>query len=341
MRTRPPHHAGQPRTDRPRAHRRRAILPTAGRAAATMLALAAVVATSGPADADATLHRSGHSTDIYCDTWSDGVTVAAGVSRSEEDGGPVETYAFAAVVGDDETLDWYGEATGIRFADGRIEATLELRDHDDQVQATATLEGTYVIGRAQTFRGRPLRLLGNQHLVRTTTVAPVTVAWTTFDVAGLTAEPPVCDTYDLGRDDILTQPRRLSFPAEEYLLRGPCAADPVSEVLVVPSEGGLSMILLGPDGYVGETNVDPNAPGPQLLRWWPGDGVGDPIDRTLTLSLSSAGTPSTTVVTDKGVTIRTTTRPLDLAFTAGLPGTGTVSTTCGLDRVDRRIVVEE
>ena len=320
------------------AHRRVTAPALAG------LLLAALPITAS--HADAAVKRFEHSTDIYCETATeDGLRIDAGVLRNVSAQG-VETYAFAAVSNAEDTVYAYGEATDIVFEDGRIDATLELVDHDDVAFGSAHLVGSYSVGEGTTMRGRPLKMLGNQYMVQTTTVAPVAVDWQTLEVAdvvlvadGRTLLDPNCDTYDMIRDDVMTAPHRLSFQAEEYTLPEPCSAAPLTEVMVIPSEGGLSLVLFGEDGLVGDANLDVSATGPQPLQWWLPDAE-EPVMSEITVAFDAAGTPRTEVVTEKGQTLRTTIRPLEMSFTAGLPDGTTVSTSCGVEHSTTRIVVE-
>lgn len=107
----------------------------------------------------------------------------------------------------------------------------------------------------------------------------------------------------------------------------------------MPSEGGLSLLFFGADGLVGETNLDVTNTGPQLLQWWL-PGADEPVNAEITVTFDKAGTPHTTVVTEHGRTVRTTTQLLVMSFTAELPDGLTVSGSCGVDQITTRIVVE-
>lgn len=297
------------------------------------------------AQADQAVKRFEHSTDVYCETVVDDLFVSAGVNRNVSDEG-VQTYAFAAVYDEAGTVDASGEVTGIRFADGVVEATVELVDHDDQPYGVAHLAGSYEIGDAQIWRGRPLKLFGNQFLVMTSTFSPVDVTWQTLDVAGVelvrdgaVLAAPGCDGYDLVRDDIQTEPHRSSVEFQGYELTAPCSAGPIEDIQVMGSEGGLSLFLQGPDGALGETNLDVSATTPQHLGWYlPADDSY--VDATITALVTRAGSPVTTTEVQRGSTVRTTVRPMMLAFTAGLPDGSSVSGTCGIAEVTTRFAVE-
>ena len=301
--------------------------------AAVIVGLLLAVLPISTARADQVVKRYEHSTDVYCETSTEGLVVSAGVNRSVSAEG-VQTYAFAAVFNAGGTVDAYGETSDIVFAYGTIAATVEIADHQGVVSGKAHLVGTYTIDESTTMRGRPLKLLGNQYMVQTTTIAPVHVDWQTLEVAGVvlvadgtTVVDPNCDGYDMIREDIITAPHRLSFKAEEYVLSGSCSAGPLTEILIVPSEGGLSLLFFGPDGLVGDTNLDVTDTGPQLVQWWLPDAE-EPVNAEITVAFDEAGTPYTTVVIDKGHTIRTTTQPLLMSFTVGLPDGSTVSGSC-------------
>jgi hypothetical protein len=314
-----------------------------GATAITGLVLA--VLPTAPADADGAVQRLEQSTDVYCATAAGDWTIQAGVNRNVAADG-VQTYAFAAVYDEAGTVDAYGETADIVFEDGHIDATVQLTDHEDVAFGEAHLVGSYVVGESMTTRGRPLKMLGNQYMVQTTTLAPVAVTWDSLDVAGVElvtdgtiVVDPGCDGYDMIRDDIITNPDRLSFPVEEYAVVGSCAAGSLTEISVVPSEGGLSLILFGADGLFGETNLDVTQTGPQLLQWWL-PGAEEPLVAEITVGFDSAGSPRTSVLTEQGQTIRSTVRPLAMTFTAGLPDGTTAAATCDVDHITTRVVVE-
>lgn len=318
------------------AHRRIGATAIAG------LLLAALPLTS--ANADGAAKRLEQSTDIYCQTVSDGLTIEAGVNRNVSSEG-VETYAFAAVY-DEQGSDAYGETTGVVFEDGRIDATVSLVDHDDVPFGEAHLVGSYAVGESETWRGRPLKMIGNQYMVQSTTVAMVSVNWESLDVAGVelvtdgtTVVDPGCDGYDMVRDDILTDPHRLSFPVEEYVMAGECSTDRLSQVIIVPSEGGLNLVLFGEDGLLGETNLNVTETGPQPLQWWLPDAE-EPVAADITVDFQTSGHASTQVTTEQGQTLRTTTRSMTMSFTAGLPDGTVTGGTCAVDHTTSRVVVE-
>jgi len=315
----------------------------------TMLGVAGVVLALLPTasvHADEVFKRYEHSTDIDCETRTeDGWTVSAGVNRNISAEG-LATYAVAEVFSEDGSVDAYGQADDIVFEDGRIEAEVELFDHDDVFFGTAHLVGSYQIGASTVWRGRPLKMLGNQYLVRETTFSPVAVQWQTLNVAGVelvTNGKGVvdfsCDGYDMILNDKFTTPHRLSIPVEEYRMSQPCSPAPLTDVIVVPSEAGLSLVLFGEGGLVGDTSLDVSDPNPQLLLWWL-PGSQEPVYAEITAAFTDNGTPWTEVVTESGRTIRTTAQPLEMAFRTTVPDGSPVSGTCAIDRVTSRVVVE-
>jgi hypothetical protein len=315
----------------------------------TMLGVAGVVLALLPTTsvhADEVFKRHEHSTDIDCETRTeDGWTVSAGVNRNTSSEG-LATYAVAELFSDDGSVDAYGQADGIVFEDGRIEAEVELFDHSDVFVGTAHMVGSYQIGEATVWRGRPLKMLGNQYMVRETTFAPVSVAWQTLEVAGVelvTNGKSVvefsCDGYDMILNDKFTTPHRLSIPVEEYRTSQPCSPAPLTDVIVVPSEAGLSLVLFGEDGLVGDTSLDVSDTNPQLLLWWLPDAQ-EPVYAEITAVFTEDGTPRTEVVTERGRTIRTTAQSFHMEFRTTLPDGSAVSGTCAIDRVTIRVVVE-
>jgi hypothetical protein len=122
-----------------------------------------------------------------------------------------------------------------------------------------------------------------------------------------------------------------------YTLPEECSAPPLDEFLVLDSDAGLSLGFVA-QGFFGETNLDVKDAGPQPVTWLgPNDEV---IETTITATLEAAGTPGTETMVEQGRTVRTTTRPLTVDLTLGLPDRATMSGACRVDQVSVHLATE-
>jgi hypothetical protein len=316
-----------------------------GRATAVGVLALAGLAASVPAAADPVVGRYEDSTNISCTTvLGDGTFIDFGLNHAEGTEG-TNLFAVVEIRSSDDVLLGSGSTDQLVLQDGSASATVDLVDESGEPAGSAVFEGSYEAAADPiVLRGRPLQIEGNLQQVQTTTFTPLAVRWQTVAIGetvlvrgGQTLIDPNCDGYRLIRDDRTTAPHRISVSREGYVLPAECSAPPLDEFLVLDSDAGLSLGFVA-QGFFGETNLDVQNAGPQPVGW---SGPGDEFVRTtISATLQAAGTPSTKTTVERGRTVRTTARPLSLAFTLGLPDGTTMTGACRVDQVSVHVTTE-
>jgi hypothetical protein len=315
------------------------------RASAVAAFAFAGIAVSVPAAADPVVEFEEDSTNISCSTVLEDGTFVEFVLNHAEGSEGTNLFADVEVRSSDDALLAVGFTDQLILEDGTASAMVDLTDDSGDPAGIAVFEGLYEpAAEPIVLHGHPLRLEGNVHVIQTTTFTPLAIQWQTVVIGdivfvrdGQTLIDPNCDGYRQIRDDRITSPHRISVSREGYTLPEECSAPPLDEFFVLDSDAGLSLGFVA-QGFFGETNLDVKDAGLQPVIWvGPDDEI---VETTISASLDAAGTPSTETTVEPGHMTRTTTRPLILDFTLGLPDGTTMTGSCRVDRVSVHIATE-